>query len=81
MSINLLVSFVRALYFVISSFAKVSLLHFTIVAVSTTILKMVNINPVVCVASVALTIVYLVYIKLNLFMFDIDMFKFFDTGV
>jgi len=81
MTINLFVSFVRALYFVISSFVKVSLLHFTIVAVSATILKMVNMNPVVCVASVALTIVYLVYIKLDLFMFDIDMFKFFDTGV
>jgi hypothetical protein len=37
-------------------------------------LKMVNINPVVCVASVALTIIYLVYIKLNLFMIDIDLF-------
>jgi hypothetical protein len=70
MSIN----FVRALYFIISSFVKVSLLHFTIGAVSETILKMVNINPVVCVASVALTIIYLVYIKLNLFMIDIDLF-------
>lgn len=81
MTINLFVSFVRALYLFCSSFVKVSLLHFTIVAVSATILKMVNMNPVVCVASVALTIVYLVYIKLDLFMFDIDMFKFFDTGV
>ena len=74
MSINLFVSFVRTLYLFCSSFVKVSLLHFTIAAVSTTILKMVNINPVVCVASVALTIVYLVYINLKLFMFDIDMF-------
>ena len=74
MSNNLLVSIVRPIYFIISSFVKVSLLHFTIGAISETILKMVNINPVVCVASVALTIVYLVYIKLNLFMLDIDLF-------
>ena len=74
MSNNLLVSIVRPIYFIISSFVKVSLLHFTIGAISATILKMVNINPVVCVASVALTIVYLVYIKLNLFMLDIDLF-------
>lgn len=70
MSIN----FVRALYFIISSFVKVSLLHFTIGAISATILKMVNINPVVCSLTVTLTIIYLVYIKLNLFMIDIDLF-------
>jgi hypothetical protein len=74
MSINLLVSFVRALYLFCSSFVKVSLLRFTIIMVSATILKMVNINPVVCVLMVSLTIVYLVYINLNLFLFDIDMF-------
>ena len=71
---SIFIAFVRTLYLFCSSFVKVSLLHFTIAIVSATILKMVNINPVVCVASVALTIVYLVYINLNLFLFDIDMF-------
>jgi hypothetical protein len=74
MSYNLLASVARTLYLFCSSLVKVSLLNFTIATVSATILKMVNINPVVCVASVALTILYLVYINLNLFLFDIDMF-------
>lgn len=74
MSYNLLASVARTLYLFCSSLVKVSLLNFTIATVSATILKMVNINPVVCVASVALTIVCLVYINLNLFLFDIDMF-------
>jgi hypothetical protein len=74
MTIDLLVSFVRTLYFMISSFVKVSLLHFSIATVSTFILKMVNVNPLICSLTVALTIIYLVYIKLKLFMFDVDLF-------
>ena len=74
MTIDLLVSFVRTLYFMISSFVKVSLLHFSIAAVSAFMMKMVNINPVICSLTVALTIIYLVYIKLKLFMFDVDLF-------